>query len=933
MRVGVFFVNRIRIFAILIPLFSLFIPFHPLEARGKLIKGESTSSVYYISGEERFVFPNEQIFKSWYEDFDDVETIDDEQLADYTLGGNVTYRPGTRLVKLTNNPKVYAVEPGGILRWVTSETIALSLYGEDWASRVDDLADGFFTSYEIGNDLEDAVYPDGTLLEIESAYYFVHGGELHELSETGISRNGVLTSHAISVTSVDLPEGDSITREASYLSDTAEIGLGEDQENDVVGEERSIDTTLAAGTDDAVIGSFVVSIKTETIMQKVSLLIEAKTNVDDDADAGGLIRGDGDEDQIEANLKNIRVTDLAGNELFDSGSLKTSSDDDAQTVVLTGSQTLKPGRYVFQILADLDEDAPVNEKYQTTFYLSATEWMVKGEESEYATPEKVQSDTFTIVEGSIDLARDGAIKSTKALHGETDLIDIFGFTLSSSQDQAVTIDRIVLTGYIDAGEDDDDFVAGTDTDNQADFSIYDVIKTVFLVRVSDDSTESTHTIDSDGKVVFDGLDWSLAAGAKESFVVQVELEEDVPTGSLPDRVAFDISSTDEVDVTDSSAHAIEISGEAINGGTSPKSFLTIRSSGTLTISGSGTPDEIVVMGDEDVEFYSLSLAASDDEDMIIDTLYLRFLDQDSARDVTDARIRVGTTDYDGSVTVGGVIFKDMDLTVPSGETMNADVLLDLASTSDGAVSGDSIGLEFEPTSFSAMGSTSKTEFEEDDIGDTVTDKTKTGTSATLLRNHPTVALVSGGVATTAKQDDETEVMRFTLVSTGEGTSQVNTLTFKIETNEEGTDRADNDLFEKWAEVNGDSQDDNELVTLSDETSGTDELAEGEIGHIDFSLYDASAKTTDTTPSGLETGNGDYGILLFTFDSPLTIYATAHTYQLSLNTEGIAGKSPTIKATILGGDNFVWDDGSGSDDQNGDVIEKLPVAGSTIKIEI
>ncbi len=933
MRVGILFAHRIRIFALLIPLFSLFIPFHPLEARGKLIKGESTSSVYYISGEERFVFPNEQIYKSWYEDFDDVETVNDSELADYALGGNVTYRPGTRLVKLTNNPKVYVVEPGGVLRWVTSETIALSLYGSDWASRVDDLADGFFTSYEIGNDLEDTVYPDGTFLEMDAVYYVVYGGELHEMSETGISRNGFLTDHAVLVTSVDLPEGDSITREASYLSDTAEIGLGEDQENDVVGEERSIDTTLASGTDDAVIGSFVVAIKTDTIMQKVSLLIEAKTNGDDDADEGGLIRGDGDEDQIEANLKNIRVADLAGNELFDSGSLKTSSDDDAQTVVLTGSQTLKPGRYVFQILADLDEDAPVSEKYQTTFYLSATEWMVKGEESEYAIPEKVQSDTFTIVEGSIDLARDGAIKSSEALHGETDRIDIFGFTLASSQDEAVTIDRIVLTGYIDAGEDDDDFVAGTDTDNQADFSVSEVIKTVLLVRRSDDSTESTHTIDSDGKVVFDGLDWSLAAGAKESFVVQVELEEDVPTGSLPDRVAFDISSTDEVDVTDSSANAYEMSGEAVNGGTSPKSFLTIGSSGTLLISGSGVPDEIVVMGDEGVEFYSLSLSASDDEDIVVDTLYLRFLDQDSPRDVLDATLRVGTTDYEGTVTVGGVKFEDMELLVSAGEKIDADVLLDLASTSDGAVSGDSIGLEFDPTSFSAVGSTSETEFEEEDIGDTVTDKTKTGTSATLLRNHPTVALVSGGVATTAEQDDETEVMRFTLVSTGEGTSQVNTLTFKIETNEEGTDRADNDLFEKWAEVNGDSQDDNELVTLVDETGGEEDLAEGNTGHIYFSLYDASTKTIDTTPSGLETGSGDYGILVYEFTSSLTSYSTARTYLLLLNTEGIAGKSPTIKVTLLGGDDFIWEDGSGSGDQNGDTVESLSVAGSTIKIEI
>ncbi len=122
------------------------------------------AAVYAIGGDGmRHAFPNETVFSTWYANFDLLAYIDPENLASYPLGGNVTVRPGTSLVKLQTDPKVYAVEPGGILRWITSEQVAASLYGPEWAKRVIDVPDVFFGNYDVGDPVSSPVHPTGTL--------------------------------------------------------------------------------------------------------------------------------------------------------------------------------------------------------------------------------------------------------------------------------------------------------------------------------------------------------------------------------------------------------------------------------------------------------------------------------------------------------------------------------------------------------------------------------------------------------------------------------------------------------------------------------------------------------------------------------------------------------------------------------------------------
>ncbi len=119
---------------------------------GSRIRSASNPAVYYCGADgKRYVFPNDKVYASWFTGFDGVITVSDAELAAAMLGGNVTYKPGVRLVKITTDPKVYAVDRGGVLRHVATPELAAQLYGSGWAKQVHDIPDAFFINYRIGD--------------------------------------------------------------------------------------------------------------------------------------------------------------------------------------------------------------------------------------------------------------------------------------------------------------------------------------------------------------------------------------------------------------------------------------------------------------------------------------------------------------------------------------------------------------------------------------------------------------------------------------------------------------------------------------------------------------------------------------------------------------------------------------------------------------
>ncbi|OGL72027.1 hypothetical protein A3C17_04550 [Candidatus Uhrbacteria bacterium RIFCSPHIGHO2_02_FULL_53_13] len=140
-------------------------------AVGDVLRGVTDPAVYVIRSDgKRAVFPDSETYFSYFDSFDHVVTINDDQLRKLPLGKRVTVRPGTWLVKIQSDPRVYAVEDGGLLRHVPNEDTARFLYGDTWNSQVRDVNVAFFKDYRIGEPLPSNTYlPEGTVFSYEES--------------------------------------------------------------------------------------------------------------------------------------------------------------------------------------------------------------------------------------------------------------------------------------------------------------------------------------------------------------------------------------------------------------------------------------------------------------------------------------------------------------------------------------------------------------------------------------------------------------------------------------------------------------------------------------------------------------------------------------------------------------------------------------------
>ncbi len=113
-----------------------------------------TAVYYYASNGKRYVFPNEKVYYTWYPDFNNVRILTIEEMALIPIGGNITYRPASKLVKFQTDPKVYLPTKGGVLRWATTEEIVRTWFGQNWNTYVDDISEAFHVNYTMGDPIE-----------------------------------------------------------------------------------------------------------------------------------------------------------------------------------------------------------------------------------------------------------------------------------------------------------------------------------------------------------------------------------------------------------------------------------------------------------------------------------------------------------------------------------------------------------------------------------------------------------------------------------------------------------------------------------------------------------------------------------------------------------------------------------------------------------
>lgn len=135
-------------------------------AEGSVIKSQCAANatasdachtVYYYGDDGmRHAFPSEGVYKSWYDNFQNVKTVSASFLANLPIGKNVTYRPGSVLVKFFSDAAVFAIDKGARLRHYESASLVTMDYGASWSSLLVTLADILRGNYATGAKIDEA---------------------------------------------------------------------------------------------------------------------------------------------------------------------------------------------------------------------------------------------------------------------------------------------------------------------------------------------------------------------------------------------------------------------------------------------------------------------------------------------------------------------------------------------------------------------------------------------------------------------------------------------------------------------------------------------------------------------------------------------------------------------------------------------------------
>jgi plastocyanin len=204
-----------------------------LQDDGDLDTQVDSALYYYGSDGQRYVFPNDRVYFTWYTDFSTVKIVSPETMASIPIGGNVTYRPGSRMIKITSDPKTYAVAKNGILRWVQTEAIATALYGSDWNTKIDDVSDAFFVNYRQGAAIEstDDLYTASGALAMsptieEDLLLTDPSSPTHvDIREAGFTPNARTVSAGTAITWINLHEDAAMVASNDHPTHTLLEGL------------------------------------------------------------------------------------------------------------------------------------------------------------------------------------------------------------------------------------------------------------------------------------------------------------------------------------------------------------------------------------------------------------------------------------------------------------------------------------------------------------------------------------------------------------------------------------------------------------------------------------------------------------------------------------------------------------------------------------
>ncbi len=106
---------------------------------------------YYGTDGKRHAFPGSDVYYTWYNNFDGVKTVSSSFMANLALGKNVTFHPGSVLVKFASSNDIYAISRGGVLHRYLNDSLVAADYGSNWNWYLRTVPDYYRSSYSAGS--------------------------------------------------------------------------------------------------------------------------------------------------------------------------------------------------------------------------------------------------------------------------------------------------------------------------------------------------------------------------------------------------------------------------------------------------------------------------------------------------------------------------------------------------------------------------------------------------------------------------------------------------------------------------------------------------------------------------------------------------------------------------------------------------------------
>ncbi len=116
---------------------------------GSLVQTPQGDLYYYGFDGHMHPFSSLAVYHSWFDSFDNIQTVSAAEISRYPLSEPVSVRPGSWLVRFGSSPTVYGVEPGYRLRPFWSDAEKTLLYGDTLAKRTITLSEAEREHYTV----------------------------------------------------------------------------------------------------------------------------------------------------------------------------------------------------------------------------------------------------------------------------------------------------------------------------------------------------------------------------------------------------------------------------------------------------------------------------------------------------------------------------------------------------------------------------------------------------------------------------------------------------------------------------------------------------------------------------------------------------------------------------------------------------------------